>query len=65
MKMSGWLESEIDDAPRIRICLDVPAVPDAALTATPGRRDCNISFTVLIGASFLMSVAESDETCAA
>ena len=65
MKMSGWFESEMEAAPRTRICRDVPAVPDAALTARPGTRDCSISFTVLIGASFLMSSAESDETVAA
>ena len=64
MKTSGWFDSEIDDAPRMRMVRDVPAVPDAALTATPGRPDYSNSFTLLIGACFLMSAAERDETVA-
>jgi hypothetical protein len=39
MKMRGWLERLMDEAPRMRICVAVPLVPDWLLSATPGTRD--------------------------
>jgi hypothetical protein len=41
----GSFDSEIDAAPRTRIRCDVPDVPDAWLTATPGVRAIRISDT--------------------
>src|SRR5258705_2229581 len=46
---SGSLLSEIDDAPRTRICVDAPDEPEAAVTETHGMRDCRSLATVGVG----------------
>ena len=65
MKSSGELDRLIDDAPRMRIVLADPAVPDCVLSATPGTRDCSRLATLVIGASRMMSDAFTEATSAA
>jgi hypothetical protein len=64
MNRRGWLDRLIDEAPRMRIVLDVPMTPEFELTATLGMRDCNNWPTVWMGASFTSWGMLSDATCA-
>ena len=64
MKTSGWFDRLIEEAPRMRICVAVPFVPDCELSATPGTRDCSRLATFVTGASLMMSAAVTEATSA-
>ena len=55
----------IDDAPRMRIVVAEPTVPDCALSAMPGTCDWSVPATLLTGADAMMSAAETEATTAA
>ena len=55
----------MDDAPRMRMVVPVPAVPDCEVRATPGTRDCSRFATLVIGASAMTPATETEETSAA
>ena len=55
MYSSGSFDSEMDEAPRMRICCAVPATPDPPVRETPGTRPCSTSDTLFTGAAAITS----------
>jgi len=47
---SGWLESEMEAAPRMRSRVALPVVPDPSVSVTPGTRASSSCVTLVIGA---------------
>ena len=64
MNTSGSLDSEIEDAPRIRMRGAAPVAPDPCVTVTPGSFDWRTSAIAAFGTARINSCVLSTATCA-